>query len=41
VRGEREEQPELMVTVVVEDLIPQDHPIRRIRKIRLARHQAA
>src|SRR5262249_22977814 len=30
---EREEQPELMVTVVVEDLIPEDHPIRRIKSI--------
>jgi transposase/IS5 family transposase len=33
VRGESEEQPELMVVVVVEELIPEDHPIRRIKRI--------
>lgn len=32
-RGKKEEQPELMVTVVVEELVPSDHPIRRIKRM--------
>ncbi len=31
-RGEREQQPALMVTVTPEELVPADHPIRIIKK---------
>jgi len=33
VRGEKEEQPDLMMTVVPEELIARDHPIRTIKRI--------
>jgi len=32
-RGEREKQPALMVTVTPEELVPADHPIRIIRRV--------
>ena len=32
-RGEKEKQPALMVTVTPEELVPRDHPIRIIKKV--------
>src|SRR5712692_5857520 len=32
-RGERDKQPALMVTVIPEELVPADHPIRTIKKV--------
>lgn len=33
VRGDVEKQPDLIVTVSPEDLVPRDHPIRLVKKV--------